>query len=126
MNSDVPSLEASRRLAKAGLEAPDSPGEVWWWIVPAIDGPYLLLARRFSGSHRIYAPTLGEMLAEIRGRGAIFAMKVAVGFTKLSRHAYDKAPVNLVVAWGLLHMDAEALANATAEALEKEASDAGG
>jgi len=124
MNHDVPSLEACQRLAKAGLIPLDESGNILWWVELPPDSPFLT---RCPASERLdlgvytYAPTLGEMLAEIRRRGWLGKVRyepvaqlcdatVGCGPPDVRRRHYEAQ-----------HKEAaDALANALHEAMEKE------
>ena len=137
MNPDVPSLEACRRLAKVWPDTDDAQ-ERAWWLVDGASGDsdlcegYTRRSWTLEALDELYpAPTIGEMLAEIRRRGWQVSLST-VGYGS----AEDRFKATLSTVWQMDKGDcarrriilghvcadepAEALANALAEALEGE------
>ena len=127
MNHDVPGLEACKRLNWPATES--SFTRVLWWCERSDSEPYLIessACQHVPSATYTRAPTLGEMLAEIRRRGwhggvkhyspnqtgepgffgAVVGRKSSNGETEY-HHVHHKEP-------------ADAVALALAEAIEKE------
>jgi len=141
MKSDVPSLEACKRLAEAGLIPPAESGNIWWWVELPPDSPFLTrcpVSERLDLGVYTYAPTLGEMLAEIRRRGwgaeirddlrdegrvpvFIWTMRVEAGL----QSSGDLQSGIDVAGQHVSESIADALALALAEAMEKESKNKG-
>ena len=121
-NPDVPSLEACKRL---NWPVPENikTYTMWWCEVPGYE-PHLeymcVLGLNETGSAVkgvpcMRAPTIGELLAEIRRRGRDFAEGVGLLVLRNGRTTVDKMGTQ----WGLI-LDAETIATALAEAIEEE------
>ena len=149
MKSDVPSLEACKRLAEAGLIPPAESGNIWWWVELPPDSPFLTrcpASERYLCGIYTYAPTIGEMLDYIRRWG--WSVHLAGGFcfhndgSRLSpsddfsadislgpmRSEHETVPLvgpgeEIGRAYSL--KPADALANALHEAIEKESKNKG-
>ena len=116
MNPDVPSLKACRRLVEAGYSGPasysyDENGYLWW-NQQTIEKGITLVA----------APTIGEMLAEIRRRPPRFLWRVACELVAQFHQGEDVAYTVTLdsVAGMLVCLTPDALANALAKATKKE------
>ena len=131
MKSDIPSLGACKRLAEAGLIPPAESGNIWWWVELPPDSPFLTrcpVSERLDLGVYTYAPTIGEMLAEIRRRGWQVSLST-VGYGsaenrfKATVWRLDKgecARRRIILGHAVADEPADALALALAEAVEKE------
>ena len=144
MNHDVPSLEACQRLVKAGYDAPahhfyDTATGKLYGEGMTVSGAASPVTREVAEQLRgVLAPTVGEMLAEIRRREwqvglDLFGPKPKNEWSNerqvwvWSVHVIHAKPDELqgkrtrdVVAFVEADKPADALANALAEAMEKE------
>ena len=128
MDPNVPSLEACRRLGEAGWPQEDSN---YAWVATSgsqeTGGWYVCqgASRHFSNKRMaVAAPTIGEMLAWVAKADSRLDA-VSASLLRQMREK-DGLPSDDCFYNFLAFLNADALANALAEAMEREASDASG
>ena len=126
MNPDVPGLEACQRLAKAGYDAPahhfyDTATGKLYGEGLTVSGAASPVTREVAEQLRgVLAPTLGEMLAEIRRRGWCVILE-NLGKEPKPWACSVWSETSADIGGGSdAAMSADALALALAEAVEKE------
>lgn len=127
--NDVPGLEACKRLAKAGWPQTCSHffySHQAWFDAPAWslwDGASDLCPSWEPDEGDVEAPTIGEMLAYIRGRGWHYTLVACYPPSVLCLASVlmtGPTKSDQLLGQGLQESPADALANALSEAIEKE------